>query len=159
MVAVDVSAAMLTHTGIAARAARLTNVECVRAGFLSYEHTGEPADAVFSRNALHQLPDFWKGIALARIKALLRPGGVLRLHDLVYDFGPDEAPEALEAWMAGAAQDPAAGYIRADFATHVRTEFGTYRWLLEPLIEAAGFEIADVEVRGRIYAAYTCVAT
>ncbi|MGA9343488.1 MAG: hypothetical protein WBV37_00175 [Nocardioidaceae bacterium] len=27
------------------------------------------------------------------------------------------------------------------------------------LIEAAGFEIVDVDVRGRIYAAYTCQAT
>ncbi len=159
VVAVDMSAAMLTHTERAARAAGLTNVECVRAGFLSYEHLGAPVAAVFTRNALHQLPDFWKGLALARIQAILRPGGVLRLHDLVYDFTPSEAPEALEAWMAGAVQDPAAGYTRADFATHIRTEFGTYRWLLEPLIEAAGFEIVDVDVRGRIYAAYTCLAT
>ncbi len=158
VVAVDVSAAMLAHASRAAHRAGLANVECVRAGFLAYEHTGEPADAVFTRNALHQLPDFWKGLALARVRQVLRPGGLLRLHDLVYDFTPAEAPAALEAWMANAALDPAAGYTREDFATHVRTEFGTYRWLLEPLIEAAGFTITDADVRGRIYAAYTCMA-
>ncbi len=36
-------------------------IECVRAEFLSCEHSGPPADAVFTRNAVHQLPDFWKG--------------------------------------------------------------------------------------------------
>jgi hypothetical protein len=29
------------------------NIECAQAGFLSYLHTGPPADAVFTRNALH----------------------------------------------------------------------------------------------------------
>lgn len=101
---------------------------------LSHEHTGAPADFVHTRNALHQLPDFWKGMALQRIAGLLRPGGILRLHDLVHDFTPAEAPAVLGCWMAGPATDPAAGYTAADYATHLRTEFSTYRWLLEPLL-------------------------
>jgi hypothetical protein len=52
---------------------------------------GPPANGVYTRNALHQIPDFWKGLALARIRSLLEPGGVLRLHDLVYDMEPGEA--------------------------------------------------------------------
>jgi hypothetical protein len=59
----------------------------MRSGWvLSYQHTGSPADAVFTRNALHQVPDFWKALALDRIAQLLRPGGILRLHDLIFDF-------------------------------------------------------------------------
>jgi hypothetical protein len=54
------------------------DVQSVRAGFLTYEHTGPLADAVFTRNALHQLPDFWKVLALDRIARVLRPGAVLR---------------------------------------------------------------------------------
>lgn len=158
VVAVDVSPAMLAHVERAATHAGLSNLECVRAGFLSYVHAGDPAEAVFTRNALHQLPDFWKGIALARVRAVLRPGGVLRLHDLIYDLAPEEAPGVLAGWMDGGADDPSLGYTREDFATHVRTEFSTYRWLLEPLIEAAGFEITTADVRGKIYAAYTCMA-
>ena len=155
VVAVDVSPAMVEHVRRAA--AGLPAVEVVRAGFLSYEHTGPAADAVYSRHALHQLPDFWKGVALARIAGSLRPGGVLRLHDLVYDCRPADAPALVEAWLAGASADPAAGYTAADYATHVRTEFSTYRELLDRLIEAGGFEIVDLVVRDRIYAAYTCV--
>jgi SAM-dependent methyltransferase len=66
MVAVDVSSAMLEQVRRRAAAAGAFNVEVVQAGFLSYEHAGAPADAIYSRNALHQLPDFWKGIALHR---------------------------------------------------------------------------------------------
>jgi ubiquinone/menaquinone biosynthesis C-methylase UbiE len=153
VVAVDVSPAMLAHL----RATAPPNVELVPAGFLSYEHTGAPADAVHTRNALHQLPDFWKGVALDRIARILRPGGVLRLHDLVYDFTPAEAPELFRLWFAGAATDPAAGYTAADYAVHIRTEHSTYRWLLEPLLDAAGFDIVDAAFDRRLYGTYTCV--
>jgi ubiquinone/menaquinone biosynthesis C-methylase UbiE len=66
VVAVDVSAAMLALATDEAYRRGLDNVECVEQGFLTYEHRGEPADFVYSRNALHHLPDFWKAIALDR---------------------------------------------------------------------------------------------
>lgn len=152
VVAVDVSPAMLAHV----RASAPSTVEVVHAGFLGYEHTGAPADAVHIRNALHQLPDFWKGIALDRIARILRPGGILRLHDLVYDVEPEQAPEVFARWFAGAATDPAAGYTAEDLAVHIRTEHSTYRWLLEPMLERTGFEILDSSYSGLVYATYTC---
>jgi ubiquinone/menaquinone biosynthesis C-methylase UbiE len=156
VIAVDVSAAMLAHVRRTADESAVANLECVQAGFLDYEHRGSPADVVYTRNALHQLPDFWKGLALYKMARALRPGGVLVLHDLVYDFSPAEAPEVLEDWMTGAATDPAEGYTREDFATHVRTEFSTFSWLLQPLITHAGLRILSAEVSGRIYARYVC---
>jgi SAM-dependent methyltransferase len=112
---------------------------------------------VVSRNALHQLPDFWKTMALRRIGRILRPGGVLRLRDLVFDFRPAETEDVIQRWLDGAATDPAYGYTREDFVEHLRTEYSTFRWLLEPMLAATGFEIVDVAFRGSIYAAYTCV--
>jgi SAM-dependent methyltransferase len=155
VIAVDVSPAM--GRILRQRSAGLPNVECVRAGFLSYEHAGPPADAVATRNALHQLPDFWKAIALERIAGMLRPGGVLRLRDLIFDFRPHETEEIIGRWLDGAADDPALGYTRHDFAEHLRTEHSTFRWLLEPMLDAAGLRIVDAAFRGRIYGAYTCV--
>ena len=154
VVAVDVSPAMVA--ALRQRTAGLANVEVVQAGFLSYEHRGEPADAVFTRNALHQLPDFWKGIALDRIAGLLRPGGLLRLHDLVWDFDPAEAAERIPAWLAGAVDDPAAGWTAAELAEHVRSEFSTYRRLLEALLDRTGFDVVDARFRRGAYGAYTC---
>jgi ubiquinone/menaquinone biosynthesis C-methylase UbiE len=130
--AVDISPAMLEFLRRRAAAAAVTNLACVQAGFLSYQHAGPPADAVYTRNTLHQLPDFWKAVALDRIGRMLRPGGVLRLHDLIYDFQPSEADTVFQRWLDNAADDPARGYTRADFAEHVRTEHSTFRWLLEP---------------------------
>jgi hypothetical protein len=132
------------------------SVEYARAGFLSY-FPDVPADGVYARHALHQIPDFWKAVALSRIAAMLRPGGVLRLRDLVYDFQPSEAPAVFDGWLAAAAANPAEGYTAADYAEHIRTEHSTFRWLLEPMLVAAGFEIADVAYERRLYAAYTCV--
>jgi ubiquinone/menaquinone biosynthesis C-methylase UbiE len=157
--AVDVSPAMLAALRERAAAAGLANLDCVRAGFLSYQHAGPPADGVYTRHALHQLPDFWKALALDRIARMLRPGGVLRLRDLIFDFGPGEAAAVFTGWLEHAADDPAAGYTSADYAEHIRTEFSTFRWLLEPMLAAAGFEIVDVDFEARLYGAYTCVKT
>ena len=118
---------------------------------------GDRPDAVFTRNALHHLPDFWKVIALERIARLLPPGGVLRLRDLVYSFDPKEAEEAIASWLSAAAEDPAEGWTADELAEHAREEHSTFTWLLEPMLERAGFAIRDRWVSpNRIFAAYTC---
>jgi ubiquinone/menaquinone biosynthesis C-methylase UbiE len=155
--AVDVSPAMLAALRAKGDAAGLTNLDVVNAGFLSYTHAGPPADGVYTRNALHQISDFWKALALQRIADMLRPGGVLRLQDLIYDFQPGQAGEIFDGWFANAAADPAEGYTAADYAEHIRTEFSTFRWLLEPMLAAAGFEIVSVGYARHLYGAYTCV--
>ena len=154
--AVDISPAMLEVLRVRAAAGAVTNLELVQAGFLSYQHAGSPADAVYTRNALHQLPDFWKAVALDRISRMLRPGGVLRLHDLIYDFQPSVADTVFQRWLDNAAEDPARGYTSADLAEHIRTEHSTFRWLLEPMLAVAGFEIVSADFSGSVYGAYSC---
>jgi SAM-dependent methyltransferase len=151
VIAVDVSAPMVA-------AMRARGVEAVHAGFLSYEHEGKPPDAVFTRNALHHLPDFWKAIALDRVARLLRPGGVLRFRDLVYSFEAKEADEVIAQWLDAASEDPAAGWTARELAKHVREEHSTFTWLLEPMLERAGFDVRDRALTPiRTYAAYTCI--
>ena len=103
------------------------------------------------------MPDFWKVLALDRIARILRPGGILRVHDLIYDFAPAEADEVFAGWLAGAATDPAEGYTAEDYAEHIRTEYSTFRWLFEPMLDAAGFQIVTAQFQARAYGAYTCV--
>lgn len=158
VVAVDVSPAMLAVLRDRAVRAGVGNVECVHGGLLTYEHQGEPADVVYSRNALHHLPDFWKVLALERVAAMLRPGGVLRPRDFFFSFAPAEADGAIEAWLAGAAERPEDGWTRAELETHLREEYSTFTWLLEPMLERAGFAIRQAEYSAsRVYAAYVCV--
>ena len=155
VVAVDVSPAMVAALRRRVAGAGLDNVTVVQAGFLSYEHEGPPADVAFSRNALHQLPDFWKAIALDRVARAVRPGAVVRLRDLVYDFEPRDVEQAMAAWMSGAVDDPAVGWTAAELAEHVRIEYSTFSWLFEPMLERCGFEIVEREYVRAAYGAYT----
>jgi ubiquinone/menaquinone biosynthesis C-methylase UbiE len=159
VVAVDVSPVMLEHLRAKLANARVDNVECVQAGFLTYDHAGEPADVVYSRYALHHLPDFWKALALTRIAAMLRPGGILRLADVVYGFDATDAAAGLERWMSGTASGSIdTGWTRAELEEHVRDEHSTFTWLLEPMITSAGFVIERADYSpDRIVARYTCV--
>jgi SAM-dependent methyltransferase len=152
VVAVDVSPAMIAV--LRDRAA--LNVEVVEAGFLTYEHRGEPPTVVYSRHALHHLPDLWKAVALARIAALLAPGGRFQLRDLVFSYAPDEADARIAEWTRSGADDPSEGWTPAELETHVREEFSTYTWLLEPMLERAGFEIVSAEYVRGAYANYVC---
>jgi ubiquinone/menaquinone biosynthesis C-methylase UbiE len=77
VVAVDVSSVMLAVLRGKVKTLGLTNISVLRAGFLTYEHSKAKADFVYSRNALHHLPDFWKAVAINRVAAMLRPGGIL----------------------------------------------------------------------------------
>lgn len=156
VIAVDVSPAMTTLLRRRADEEGLSNLTVVDAGFLSYDHVGRPVDFVYTRNVLHQLPDFWKVVALRNVARILRPGGILRLRDLVFDMAPGQIEETIEAWMGGAVDDPSQGYTAGEFAEHVRSEHSTFTWLLESMLRRTGFEILDQDVRASVYAAYTC---
>jgi FkbM family methyltransferase len=155
VVAVDVSPVMLDSLRAGLDAAAVTNVEVIQAGFLTYQHHGRPADFVYSRYALHHLPDFWKAVALARLHSILRPGGVLRLWDVVYSFEPAETDDRIGAWCATGGADVGSDWSRAELEEHVRDEHSTFTWLLEPMIERAGFGMEEVRYsEDRIFAKY-----
>lgn len=159
VVAVDVSAVMLAALRANVEAAELANVEVVQAGFLTYEHEGAPADLVYSRLALHHLPDFWKGVALQRVHDMLRPGGLFRLSDVVYDFDPGEAAARIDAWCATATGDDemdiGTDWARWELEEHVRDEHSTFRWLLEPMLERAGLVLDSADFSdGGVFARY-----
>jgi ubiquinone/menaquinone biosynthesis C-methylase UbiE len=155
VVAVDVSEVMLAALRPKVKAAGRTNIEVVLAGFLTYDHSGELADLVYSRYALHHLPDAWKAIALTRMRRMLRTGGVLRLWDVVYDFGPEEAEERLEAWCATGGDGVIGEWSRVELEEHVRDEHSTFTWLLEPMIRRACFTVEEaVHSADGIFARY-----
>jgi ubiquinone/menaquinone biosynthesis C-methylase UbiE len=161
VIAVDVSPVMLEHLRAKLRSRGVGNVECVEGGFLTYEHGGEPADLVYTRFALHHLPDFWKARALVRMADMLRPGGMLRLSDVVYGFEPAEAEACLERWISETASEGVeGGWTRAELEEHVRDEHSTFTWLLEPMLEWAGFAIEEAEYsEDLMLASYRCVKT
>ncbi|MGB3333287.1 MAG: class I SAM-dependent methyltransferase [Mycobacterium sp.] len=145
VVAVDVSPVMLRVLREKVATAGTVNIDIVEAGFLTYQHSGPPADAVYSRYALHHLPDAWKAIALVRMHDMLRRGGVLRLQDVVYNFEPQQAEDRIEAWCATGADGVIGEWSRAELEDHVRDEHSTFTWLLEPMIARAGFSVEQAD--------------
>ena len=146
VVAVDVSDVMLGVLGAKAARAGAENLEIVKAGFLTYEHGGPAAGLVYSRYALHHLPDFWKALALRRMHAMLAPGGIVRLWDIVYSFDVAVAEQELEAWRSSLGETaPDGEWARADIDDHIRDEHSTFTWLLEPMCVRAGFTVEQSE--------------
>ncbi len=141
VVAVDVSPPMREALHRKRDEAGLENVEIADAGFLTYRHAGDPADVVYSRYALHHLPDFWKVMALHRVRATLRSGGIFRLWDVAYGLSPDEADERIEAWCAPHGDEVDGEWARWEMEEHVRDEHSTFTWLLEAMFERTGFTI------------------
>lgn len=155
VVAVDVSTVMLAPLAAKLGNSGVENVEVVQAGFLTYEHQGRPADVVYSRFALHHLPDFWKALALERVRRVVRPGGLLRLWDVVYDFLPGEIEDRVEGWCAVYDDAGEGEWTRADIEEHVRDEYSTFSWLLEPMIERCGFDLLEAQYsEDRFFAKY-----
>jgi len=150
VIAVDASPAMVALM-------RSRGIEAVEGGFLTYDHEDGQVDLVHSRHALHHLPDFWKAVALDRVAKMLEPGGALILEDIVYSVAPSEAATAIGRWLEDAPTDPALGWTAGELAEHVRTEQSTFSWLLEQILDRAGFDIADRRYsENQITAAYTC---
>lgn len=152
VIAVDISQTMLGRVRARAAAAGLTNIETVRASFLTFDPGPESLDLLTSKFALHHLPDFWKATALLRLNRMLKPGGRLFLRDVIFSFAPAETPQAVEDWIAWMLANT--GYDRADVATHIRDEHSTFTWIIEGLLKRTGFRILWSEIDGPTYADY-----
>ena len=153
VVGVDVSETMVETSRGKARRAGVENADFVHEGVCRYTHDGEFAAVVFSKNALHHLPDFWKLEALKTVGETLESGGLFRCHDLVYSFDPEDSHERIEAWLDGMESTL---FTETELHNHFKNEFSTYDFLMEPMLERTGFEIIDASYREGFYAAYTC---
>jgi putative AdoMet-dependent methyltransferase len=164
VIAADVSLPMLRYARKKAkerlrevgREGDIERIEYVRGGFLTYDHQGEPLDAVVSQFVLHHLPDFWKQVALIRIAGMLKDGGRLYIRDVVYSFDAADYENFFDGYLSRMAEIGGEGTPQ-DILVHVRDEHSTMGWVLEGMIERAGFEIERADYRAGFIAAYLCV--
>lgn len=154
--AVDVSPAMLNYAQKQAQKANVFNITFHHSGFLTYEHQAEPVDFIVTKAAFHHLPDFWKMVACLRMAAMLKDGGVLYLRDVVFSFAPAEYRDRIDAWIDRVAKPPGEGFTRQDFETHVREEHSTFGWIIEGMLQRAGFKIVEADYFAPEYAQYVC---
>ncbi len=153
--AVDVSKAMLSCARRKARRAKLDNIEFCHGGFLTYEHKKEPVDAIVSTVVLHHIPNFWKLIRLRRLAQMLKPEGKLFLFDVVFSFDVNDYKSRLDKWIKSTAKKVGLTFA-IETQTHVREEYSTFDWVMEGLLQKAGFVIDKADYKNDFIASYLC---
>jgi len=153
--AVDVFKAMLNRARKKARKAGLDNVEFHLGGFLTYEHKAQPVDALVSTFALHHLPDFWKMVGLMRLAQMLKTEGRLYIRDIVFSFEQVDYESCIEKFIESMTQRTGP-QTRQALETHISREYSTYGWIMEGLLDKAGFEIETANYKDGFFAEYVC---
>ena len=151
VMALDVSPIMLSYAKQCAEKEGLTSVRFIQAGFLSFEAEKESFDGAVSGLALHHLPEPWKAVALKRIADALKPGGRFCLNDVIFCWKPEESPEEYFARIVELAPGS-----RKNFARHIAEEFSTLEWIMDGLLERAGFEIEHKSCQHDFLFSYCC---
>ena len=148
--AVDVSQPMLDY---AQSKATTQNITFCHDGFLTYNHSGDSPTLITSSLSLHHLPDFWKGIPLHNLWALLAPNVRFFLLDVILDEkNPIQAISSFIDKQTKLGGD----FLREDAEGHFREEFSTYDWVIDSLLEKSGFKITEKNKLDSIIATYLC---
>ena len=149
--ALDVSETMLKYAVDKARQENLANFEVQHAGFLTMDVPEGHFDGAVSGACLHHLPDVWKLVALENIHRSLKPGGQFVLRDVVFSIPPGGAATEFERFIGSVPESmcPAA-------TGHVAKEYSTLDWIMEGLLERAGFEILSTQKVREALISYHC---
>jgi putative AdoMet-dependent methyltransferase len=137
--ALDVSPAMLQYAENRARTEDLTGIEFCHAGFLTFSAAPATFNAAVSVAVLHHLPDLWKAVALNNIHLAVKPGGQFLLCDVVF-ASKDRDPRA----QFGTFVDAMPESMRKGAIGHIAKEYSTLDWIMEGLLERAGFQICRI---------------
>ena len=151
--AIDISLAMLDYTKWKAKKLGINNIAFYHGGFLTYNHEDVPLDAITTSMALHHLPDFWKQKALRRIHWMLKDGGRLFIQDVV--FSEENYENNIPTWIDMLTHKVGLE-IKEDVSRHVRKEYSTFTWIMEGLLNRAGFNIEEKIFEGGVLGKYLC---
>lgn len=151
--AVDVSEQMLGIASAKAELEGIDKVEFVQSGFLQFQ-PNEAADVIFTKWAFHHLPDFWKQAGLLNMNKMLNIGGTLFLSDFVFQYEPDVA-EHIDGLLSDLSTTYDESFME-ETKLHIKEEFSTYDWILQGMIERAGFKIESVKTDDPLATEFLC---
>ena len=152
--AIDISSTMIDYAKQKAQAMGIDNISFIQSGFLSYEHDGDPLDAIVSNIAFHHLPDFWKMIALKRIYQLLKKGGTFYLSDVVFSFPIEKYDYKINNWI-DSMKEKVGVDLAKEAEIHIKEEFSTFDWIIEEMLHKSGFKF-DIHHKDDFFAVYCC---
>lgn len=153
ILAVDVSEEMLRIAKSKANNGGIENIDFFHSGFLRFQ-PDDKVDVVFSKWAFHHLPDFWKQAALLNINKMLKHGGIFFLTDVVFQFDPDFEKRTDEL-IDELSNDFSKEFV-AETKMHIKDEYSTFDWILQGMIERAGFDIESIRKENWLSSEYFC---
>lgn len=151
--AVDVSSNMLHILETKAGKRGITNIRTCNRGFLTFDSSGKKYDRIISNAAMHHLPDFWKCIALRRVHSMLADEGLFFLNDVVFSFPIDNFKKEMDTFLIDLEERTDSEFVK-DGILHLKEEFSTFDWLLDLMIQKAGFAVVKKNLRGTTLASY-----
>lgn len=154
--AVDVSETMLDYCREQAEKLNLTNIIFSKAGLLTYEHEGDPADVIVCVSVFHLLPDFWKQAALKRCYSMLKPGGRLYIYDIVMTSDEKDLSGKIDGWIKNIEERQNDIRLVREMESHVKDDYITYDWIMEGLVERSGFSLEVTKYWDDFQAVYVC---
>ena len=157
IVAIDISDEMLSILKQKADNRHISNISTVRAGFLTLDKVKGLFDYIISNAALHHLPDFWKLAALQSVRKRLNKGGIFYLSDVILSFMPDKYADEINTYLLKLEEQTDAEFVK-DGVLHFKEEFSTYDWILDPIIERAGFKIKKKVQKDNFFISYILTA-
>ena len=143
-IGIDISPKMCDVVRDKANAAALLNVCVDCSTFLDWTVAPESVDIIWSRAAIHHLPDDQKKELFAAIHKALRPGGRFLMDDVMFEFGYGEYDDRLPAIAETLLKDilvPEKKTIQErDILSTFYKEYPSPAVVLKKLLEAAEFE-------------------
>jgi cyclopropane fatty-acyl-phospholipid synthase-like methyltransferase len=149
--ALDVSAVMLEYAASRARTENLTTIDFRHAGFLTFVCPPASFDAAVSVAVLHHLPDVWKAVALRGVHESLKPGGRFLLRDVVFSWEAGNHAAAFDEFVNSLPEG-----MRTEAVRHIAKEYSTLDWIMEGLLERAGFKVLRTERTRASFVQYLC---
>lgn len=142
VVAIDISNEMLSILEEKGKKRNISNIKIIKAGFLTFQGELGSFDYIISNAVLHHLPDFWKFVALKNVRKYLKRDGTFFLSDVVFSFKPENYETEFDAFLSNLENQTDDEFVK-DGVLHLKEEFSTYDWILDSIIERAGFNIKD----------------
>ena len=153
LTALDVSPTMPEYARSKAVKEGVSGISFVHAGFLTLSSAPATFDAAVSVAALHHLPDLWKAVALNNVRRALKTGGRFLLRDVVFSWQADGHAKCFDGFVSSVPAGMCKETVR-----HIAKEYSTLTWILEGLLEHAGFRIKRIATEKPSLAEYLCLA-
>jgi len=79
----------------------------------------------------------------------------LYLFDVVSSFDMNDYESRLNQWVKATGEKVGPAFVW-EVKTHIREEYSTFDWIMEDLLERAGFAIETADYANEFMAAYVC---